>query len=209
MATMIRRAAVLASIALVIACRASSPDAPPKSVAPDATATPTPSSSTAAPARAAVSHRATAGACPAVVPPPGYVNTPAAKLGGAYSCNKDSDCGGTNARCHRGPRMGTYCTSDACVSDTDCGPGKVCECGTGNQCLPANCHVDADCGGRSCSPTAAETCGNMSGTVGYYCHTAKDDCVDDAECTTAAAAGRCTYKPTAAHWTCSYEMCVG
>ncbi|CAN5219960.1 hypothetical protein BH09MYX1_BH09MYX1_43490 [soil metagenome] len=197
-------------IVVLVACRGTAPDAPPPKASPDATPLAVP------PARVALQHRATALACPARVPHPGYVNTPAEKLSDMIACNTDADCKGMNARCHHGPRVGTYCSADACATDADCGAGKLCECGSdANVCLLSGCRTDADCGGFSCSPTGAERCGNMSGTVGYYCHTPKDECTDDDDCNKGAAAhpnepdGRCTYKSTVAHFTCSFEMCVG
>jgi hypothetical protein len=56
----------------------------------------------------------------------------------------------------------------------------VCACGIANQCKKGNCRLDSDCGqGGYCSP-AIDTCGAV---LGYYCHSASDECVNDEDCT--------------------------
>jgi len=79
--------------------------------------------------------------------------------------------------------------------------------GSGNSCVPGNCQVDADCGtGGYCSPTPALPC-NMNGRdlycqgVGYYCHTPKDECVDDSDCQGVGSPG-CLYDQSAGYWMC-------
>src|SRR5439155_1737546 len=143
-------------------------------------------------------HRATAVACPSDRPP----GTCAADAGtgvpdaGLY-CGKDTDCAsGTNGRCLPGGRLaGCLCSYDTCATDADCAQmGGPCECRpstqgivaptttAGNVCKAGNCRVDADCGsGGYCSPSLG-SCGNYGGVVGYYCHTTRDTCVDDADC---------------------------
>jgi hypothetical protein len=55
----------------------------------------------------------------------------------------------------------------------------VCACGVANQCKKGNCRIDSDCGpGGYCSP-ATDACGAV---LGYYCHTAADECVNDDDC---------------------------
>ncbi len=163
-------------------------------------------------ARFPTQHRETAIACPATPRAPGY-DKPDAAPGTSGKCEHDSDCtAGKNGRCRPPGHAESYCTYDACGSDADCGSGKVCECNSweGNACLPANCHTDGDCGGLGCSPTRGETCGNMGGTVGYYCHTKKDDCVEDSDCKKKGdTQGMCVYSPAGARWTCNYDACVG
>jgi hypothetical protein len=73
-----------------------------------------------------------------------------------------------------------------------------------NVCLGGNCRVDADCGpGGYCSPSFG-SCGAYAGVVGYYCHTAKDKCVDDAEC-----ASDCRYDTIMGAWACGTSSCAG
>lgn len=177
---------------LIVACRTSS----------------TPDAKSGLPPRKPTFHRAVAAACPAAVPPPGYNSPQRQPLVGPYQCSSDADCKGTNARCKQAPRGNTYCTFDECMSDADCTGGKVCECDSGNNtCLPSGCRTDADCGAFACSPTRSSGCANMSGTVGYYCHGAKDECVDDGDC--GGVTPMCVYDPAASHWTCNHSHCMG
>lgn len=134
-----------------------------------------------------------------------------------WKCSNDGDCGdaGTNGRCAGSLGLkGCGCTYDRCGGDIDCPSGQTCAChgltylfGLGNSCVPGNCRVDADCGsGGYCSPSPALPC-NMNGSdqycqgVGYYCHTAQDQCVDDSDCQGAGFPG-CVYDPPSGHWQC-------
>ena len=135
---------------------------------------------------------------------------------GPTDCTVHEDClAGTNGRCVGNTHDGFYCTYDACFADTDCG-AFVCACGGGfrsddNVCLhQGNCRVDANCGaGGFCSPTFGD-CGDFSGVVAYYCHTAGDECVDDADCGNVGAGGPyCAYNAIAGKWLCSTQQCVG
>ena len=153
-----------------------------------------------------VQHREHADACSSAPRPPGW-NTDAA-AGHSGQCERDADCtAGRNGRCSAPGHAPSTCTYDACMNDSECGAQKVCECtGGGNRCVSANCHTDSDCGGLGCSPTRAEMCGNMGGTVGYYCHTKKDDCIEDSDC---KDSGMCVYSPAGGKWTCNHDSCVG
>ena len=133
------------------------------------------------------------------------------------SCSSDSDCidAGANGRCVEwlGP-AGCSCSYDSCAGDTDCPRGQTCAChgspymfGSGNWCVPGNCQVDGDCGtGGYCSPTPGLPC-NMNGRdlycqgLGYYCHTPKDECVDDSDCQGVGSPG-CLYDQSAGYWKC-------
>lgn len=109
-----------------------------------------------------------------------------------------------------GNRAGPTCTYDACVLDGDCGGVKVCECeGQGNRCVDANCHTDADCDGRGCSPTFDLSCGPYDGVQGYYCHTATDECVRDSDCSHDSGSGYCAFSPQVGHWVCGKAFCAG
>lgn len=157
-------------------------------------------------------HRAAAARCEQARPP--------GSGGGRGTCTMDAECNdatmGQNGRCVP-QRIGAVCTYDTCFEDSTCG-GKVCSCreaetvasGNVNHCLAAgNCRVDGDCGaGGYCSPTLGG-CGHYSGVVAYYCHTSKDDCVDDSDCVQEGGLGYCAFNPASARWQCSTAECVG
>jgi hypothetical protein len=159
-------------------------------------------------------HRPTAVACP-MDRPAGICTSPGSATA---ECIADSECAaGQNGRCRQQVRFPTcICSYDSCFADTDCGAGGVCSCrgssgptdNSANVCLKSNCRVDADCGGRYCSPTVDFGCGAFFGVVGYYCHTAKDSCLDDTDCASQGG-GDCRYNPTTAAWTCVKSICAG
>jgi hypothetical protein len=132
-------------------------------------------------------------------------------------CKADGDCTqGKNGRCAMtgGGRMrpAPRCVYDACVVDSDCGAKSACDCGTavndGHACMEGNCAVDADCGeGGFCSPSMG-SCGNYRGVVGNFCHTAKDECVNDGDCSSEPGA-YCAWKEEVGHWQCSTSQCMG
>jgi hypothetical protein len=133
------------------------------------------------------------------------------------SCQSDADCtDGDNGRCTGNSHDGWYCTYDQCFADTDCGSGAVCNCEGGfrsdhNVCQAGNCRTDADCGDNGyCSPSFG-TCGNYEGVVGYFCHTRKDECTDDADCDGEGDFGDpyCMYDDGVGHWKCSNSHCAG
>jgi hypothetical protein len=137
-------------------------------------------------------------------------------------CANDSDCtSGANGRCdclHIGAttQQQNACTYDDCGADTDC-HGGVCICrespvhvpqyyGSRTVCLGGgNCRTDRDCGnGGYCSPAPQPGCGAQY-WLGYFCHTSRDECVDDTDCSEANA--YCAYDTTASRWICSTGMC--
>jgi hypothetical protein len=140
---------------------------------------------------------------------------PLAPDGGTITCATDSDCppctNGQLDHCFSHPQLltGPSCGCDECNGDQDCGSTGVCACNqtgwsnipVGNVCILAgNCRVDADCGpGGFCSPSPANC-----GVGGYYCHTAKDTCLDYADCPTA-----CAYSLAAGDWACTTSACGG
>ena len=169
-------------------------------------------------------HRAAALAC-SNDRPPGTCETSMIPDAGS-SCHKDAECGaGANGRCS--PMQRIYacgCTYDTCTTDADCakaGMGGPCECRpaaqsiiaptptTTNICKGGTCRVDADCGsvGGYCSPSLG-SCGNYGGIVGYYCHSARDKCIDDADCATQGG-GDCRYDPSTGAWACATSQCAG
>jgi hypothetical protein len=133
-----------------------------------------------------------------------------------FMCANDAQCAdaGPNGRCFNpGGPAGCWCTYDACAGDVGCPSGETCAChgspfryGAGNQCVPGNCRVDADCGVSGyCSPSPDSQCGDAGDLcLGYYCHTSHDQCVDDSDCT--EPANTCVYSVMLGYWQCqSYE----
>jgi hypothetical protein len=117
---------------------------------------------------------------------------------------------------------GLACDFNQCSSDSSCtNAADVCSCqgqtgGDGrlaSACIAANCHTDADCGpGGSCSPTVDFGCGVHFGTIGYYCHTCADTCVNDSDCPpdpTKGPGNYCAYDPGVGRWACGYGACTG
>jgi hypothetical protein len=157
-----------------------------------------------------VNHRPSDSQCNTTAPPGDctFANPGAA-------CHGDADCAdaGPNGRCvvPNGPPT-CFCTWDRCAGDATCPTGQTCAChgsaynGVGNACVPGNCRLDSDCGpGGYCSPTAAtNTCGALSG---YYCHTPKDQCLNDSDCN--SSAGLCIYSPTDGFWSCQQSGFCG
>ena len=134
---------------------------------------------------------------------------------GFGECSLDEECvDGENGRCSQ--HRDIQCTYDACFDDSACG-GYACECEGGwgadhNICLrQGNCLVNADCGdGGYCSPSFGD-CGSYSGTVGYFCHTPQDECIDDADCggEPGGFGNYCKFNPAVGHWTCDDAHCAG
>lgn len=155
-------------------------------------------------------HRPTSEAC-AGAPVAGASRAPQADKPDDRDCAADADCtGGVNGRCVGGGHEIRHCSYDRCFADADCGDGHVCQCdGEGNYCVSANCRTDADCGGRGCSPTQGESCGNMGGVAGYYCHTDRDQCSSDEACRKDDQQGLCVFETAAGRWSCNYSFCVG
>ena len=106
---------------------------------------------------------------------------------------------------------GGVCDYDQCLSDSDCGATGVCSCkgetrefgaqSYGNVCVPSDCRVDADCcPGQWCSPS--DDHGTFYGVRSYHCHTASDECIDDADCADDGAVRVCAFDPVTGHWAC-------
>lgn len=128
-------------------------------------------------------------------------------------CSEDADCvAGQNGRCARDGTEASYCTYDECADDEGCPAESVCACdGEGSwasdnsACLQAgDCVTDADCGSQYCSPTR-DFCG-PDFTIGYFCHTERDTCVDDQDCMDEEY---CAYNQNQGLWMCVVEQeCV-
>jgi len=116
------------------------------------------------------------------------------------TCSVDADCS-TDERCMPTHTFGSswncQCQANGCTSDSDCADSDVCTCGTFdalpqgcdgwsapcmNDCTPAECRTDADCGEtKFCSPVY-DPC--RWSIVRYACHDpGKAECLSDHECT--------------------------
>lgn len=99
-----------------------------------------------------------------------------------------------------------YCSYDRCATDADCDPGMVCYCSANDsaRCFyNGNCRTDADCGGGAysyCSPGYGGDCGGYHTYGGSYCHTPKDTCFEDSDCT---GSDFCDYNVVNGRWECT------
>lgn len=139
--------------------------------------------------------------------------------GAPASCMVDADCStGENGRCTGNSHDGWACTYDTCFTDDACGAGGVCQCEGGfrsdaNVCLGGDCRIDSDCGpGGYCSPSLG-SCGDYGGIVGWFCHAAEDECIDDVDCADGEmpffGGGYCAFDPLVGHFRCSTQQCAG
>ena len=154
-------------------------------------------------------HRVDDSQCAAPRPSGGCTLT-SADGGPLGPCASDLDCqdGGVGGRCTSG-LSGCRCAYDECQSDSDCGMGMLCVChdsayaaGAGNTCMVGNCRVDTDCDpGGYCSPVHGidTNCGNVAG---YYCHTSRDECIDDSDCGGLPLDSVCAWSTVDARWEC-------
>ena len=157
-----------------------------------------------APLRVPSVHRPTAASCP-TLPASAPTMCPFGNPGvgrPADWCFSDADCAsGKDGRCEpsiNGPWCS--CAFDACFADADCPGAALCLCSgvySGNTCVSASCHVDADCGvGGYCSPVVE---GCSSQVMDYACHTAKDTCSDNKDCPLGSS---CAPDPSTGVWAC-------
>jgi hypothetical protein len=160
-------------------------------------------------------HRPVAMACPTDRSEPMCMHVaPGAMPVNGGNCTNDGDCtNGQNGRCDTTePFEGicSTCSYDECFADADCAGRGLCDCRAGsvtgaNVCTPGNCRVDADCGsGGYCSPSTSRCpyAGVETASVGYFCRTSKDTCVEDQDCTSTNESQQCRYDAAAAHWRC-------
>lgn len=207
---------VLAALALSAgACTRAEPD--PRATPDEPTQKP-PKKRDPPPARTPEKHRATGTPCPKETTPATRVtHGPRMRTPDGPPCTANADCKEQkNGRCS----ATGHCSYDGCYADADCGKGGVCVCTEegkrGYSCVMGNCSVDGDCDVGSskgyCSPTYGLACGAFTGTIGWYCHTKDDDCVDDADCKGKpgkSGNGYCAWSPEASKWVCGYGHCVG
>lgn len=114
-------------------------------------------------------HRERASQCPPLLPPP----------------SRDGGPDGGNDR-DAIPR---------CSEDDQCGSEEACACAVpcdiwandslANVCLRGNCRVDKDCGATgycSLSLVPGGECYGAARYMGYFCHTANDECSSNGDC---------------------------
>jgi hypothetical protein len=165
------------------------PDAPPSECAPTA----------AEPSRSYVrlDHRSAPLACEA--------SRPCTPIRPA-ACRAHSQCSeAENGRCDYN---GGECTYDECFADEDCQQNALCDCAGGpdanHRCLPVECRSDEDCeDGLWCSPSSPLECPQP--VVGYYCHTAEDECLVDSDCS--GPSSYCAFAPDIRAWVCATQSC--
>jgi hypothetical protein len=123
-------------------------------------------------------HRPKTAKCPSSVP------RPVAKLAAPSegSCLSDADCtAAPHGFCSTATLVPTLFCQYGCVTDSECGAGKVCLCGEPvGQCVAATCTEDAECGaGLRCqSYDQSGGCGVRA----FACQTPQDSCESDADC---------------------------
>jgi hypothetical protein len=119
-------------------------------------------------------------------------------------CLSDSDCeGGVPCECYASSTTLTpnMCvTGSNCAVDSDCGHDGYCSpslvnggcvclstalCGDSGACYAGDMKVPCSCG---------DSCGH-----GYFCHTPKDECIDDTDCSNG---GSCNYNRLTDRWEC-------
>jgi hypothetical protein len=130
------------------------------------------------------------------------------------NCKKHADCvTRPNGECVNisdfglGRRMPPYysCIYTLCGTDADCTENELCDCRDGQPgtCVGrGNCRVDDDCGGGAtsyCSRAYGYDCGGYHALGSYYCHTPKDTCITDADCT---GKDYCDYEVITGRWEC-------
>ena len=120
----------------------------------------------------------------------------------------NADAGATHSGGSGGGAGGGNDNDNSCSSDSDCPNGTACGCDVGyDACIFSGCRVDSDCGaGGYCSPTfSIYSCDGDTGLpqlLGFYCHTANDQCNNDSDC---ASDQYCSYDTKA--WNCILLSC--
>ncbi len=152
----------------------------------------------------------------------------------ALACSLNESDGGacaTDADCRqnmppRSPLQYCYrgrCGYDDCANDSDCRADQVCRCGgesgglvagaLGNLCVPADCHVDSDCGSCGfCAPSGDPICGPTYGAAAsYYCQKPGAACSSNADCGGDGGFDTpfCAFNPMTNAWSCVKSYCAG
>jgi hypothetical protein len=120
---------------------------------------------------------------------------------GLVDCTSDDDCE-DDARCRD-----SHCERPPeCMTQSDCADGQVCLCAGAtsdrtvvafNQCVPADCTEQSDCGAFECAASAAQDCSGR--VLGLYCQKSGDACQSLDECQ-----GSCS-RADDESWQCSAE----
>jgi hypothetical protein len=120
-------------------------------------------------------------------------------------CTLDSDCS-VGSTC----QDGTCFEQPQCDEDSQCETGSTCACAgvfavgssfataiSLNQCVPAECRSDSDCGAYSCGLSQSNPCGGLDG---FYCHSESDECARHSDC--GSLDRLCAYDTDARGWHC-------
>jgi hypothetical protein len=133
-------------------------------------------------------QRSEPAACTSRLPRPPFVvpSEIPPELVAGLECTGDADCtAAANGYCaielpvRELPRC-----EYGCVSDSECGPGSVCLCGTDiGQCAPATCVRGAECAAAFACLQTEDDCGRAR----VHCETPLDECRSNLDC----VGGRC------------------
>jgi hypothetical protein len=136
-------------------------------------------------------HRSSVHACPSALPRStacGGLRVDAGVDAGNVGCSADTDCTAhPDGMCSASdplvgvPGAGCSCYY-GCQSDSDCGAGKICLCGSPvGVCVSSSCSTDADCGAGSLCTMSTAT-GTCPSGVPFACQTPQDTCGGDQDC---------------------------
>ena len=125
-------------------------------------------------------------------------------------CATDADCTAKpNGHCGTTSSFGgPACTCIyGCTTDADCTAGSTCLCGDPiGTCIEAKCTSDASCGGAECM-TYDQSMG--CDFLQLACHTPKDQCGTNADCTMAGSQQYCVPDATnGGAWSCKPGGCA-
>jgi hypothetical protein len=133
---------------------------------------------------------------------PGGGGGESAYIAGDSTCSTNADCP-KGAKC-LGTQPNRWCRyPGVCTTNGDCATGEACFCGIDvlpaaahdeNECLPAACETDKDCGGFPCR-VSIELC---VGFAGSFCHGPDDECRGADDC----GDGYCRYDRPESRWVC-------
>ena len=168
--------------------------------------------------RIPANHRTVAIACPAQRGP-GSITGPQCDGKPPPCCSSDAQCTSSSGRCIGSGTTYASCTYDDCFSDSDCPatqptPSNTSPCvcrsspsdSAANVCaLGGKCATDSDCGARGyCSPSRT----GCPILTPYFCHTALDVCVDDADCPAVdGGVPSCIFNTQVQRWECNQSHC--
>ena len=122
-------------------------------------------------------HRPQKMACPDLrMPAPAGSCT---QSGAAY-CMSSANCTSVMHGVCVGQGSGFCKCVGACLSDSDCATGQICQCGaTSGVCVSAKCTSDSDCGAGLLCATVPSADGSSSF---FACQTPQDQCLTNSDC---------------------------